>query len=125
MITNIESKVLTTLAKITLLGLIPFLIYSRLHFTSSIWFLYGTFIVYLNFIFLAKFLAKWRNNIYADKGNRGGFPISLILKYLLIGPLLYAGIRVAPEHIFAIISGAIWTNFAFIITIIITLKERS
>jgi len=119
---NPELKVLKILAVVSLLGAIPFTIYSKFSIFKTWWFIYGTAVIYLDYIFLAKFTHDWRKKLTQEKK---GSPGSFILKYFIVIPLLYTGIRVAPEHIFAIISGAVWATFAFIITIIITLKERS
>ncbi|SNR86056.1 hypothetical protein [Desulfurobacterium atlanticum] len=119
---NFELKVLKILAMVSFFGVVPFGIYSKLSVAKILWFIYGTSVIYLDYIFLARFSSQWRKKIIQGNKGTGG---SFILKYFVIIPLLYAGIRVAPQHIFAIISGAVWATFAFIITTIIILKERS
>lgn len=115
-------KVFSRLFVAGILGMLVFLLWRGINFTNAASFIYGFFVIILDFFILARFSSSLiMKKSFQRSVTFGG----MLLRYFIIFPLLYLGIRLAPNFMFAIISGAVWATFAFTITITTLLKERS
>ncbi len=120
--TKVYRKVFFRLFIAGIFGLLVFVLWKGICFANAASFIYGFSVVVLDFFILARFSYSFiMKKTFQRSVAFGG----MFLRYFIIFPLLYLGIRLAPNFMFAIISGAVWATFAFTITITTLLKERS
>ncbi len=120
--TKLINKVFGRLFFLGIVGLLLFLLYKGLFIKDGIAFFYGFIVVLFDFFLIARFSFSF---LSAKTFKKNFYFLSMVVRYFIVFPFLYFAIRLAPDCIFAIISGAVWATFAFTITIITLLKERS
>ncbi|WP_456396823.1 hypothetical protein [Desulfurobacterium sp.] len=103
-------------------GALLFSLWKGFCFANMVSFIYGFSVVVFDFFILERFS---RSFVMRKSFQRNVAFGGMFLRYFIIFPFFYYGIRLAPNFMFAIISGAVWATFAFTAITITLLKERS